>query len=85
MILPSAVSSWPSVIPGKWGGLPAHALSLALFLARPVRRSDDAAAGSQRLINHNCFNSINDIFHSRIRAGVGLDRQAVEFVGVSLS
>jgi hypothetical protein len=30
------------------------------FLAWPNRRCD-AGPGSQRLINHNCFNSINDV------------------------
>ena len=34
---------------------------------------------SQRLINHNCFNSINDVFRARSRAR---RRQAYEFVGV---
>jgi hypothetical protein len=36
-------------------------LKLRRFLARPRQRSD-ARRGSQRLINHNCFNSINDDF-----------------------
>jgi hypothetical protein len=32
-------------------------------MADPVRRRGQA--GSQRAINHNCFNSINDVFHAR--------------------
>jgi hypothetical protein len=32
-------------------------------LARQIWRCD-AAPGSQRVINHNCFNSINDVFRT---------------------
>ena len=46
-------------------------------LAWPIWRCD-AAGGSQRLINHNCFNSINDVF----RAARGTRRQVFDFVEV---
>src|ERR1700688_1155499 len=32
-------------------------------LARPISRCD-ARGGSQRLINHDCYNSVNDVFLS---------------------
>jgi hypothetical protein len=38
--------------------------------------------GSQRLINHNCFNSINDVFREPRLARAEPGRQAYEFVGV---
>ena len=46
-------------------------------LARPIWRCD-AAPGSQRVINHNCFNSINDVFRNRSE----LVRQVSDVVGV---
>jgi hypothetical protein len=59
----------------------ASAFAPNLSLARPNLRCD-AAPGSQRVINHNCFNSVNDVFRTWLRAGAEPGRQAYEFVGV---
>ena len=58
MILPSAVSDWPCLVPGRRGVAPGPFLSMA----DPARRRARPALNA--LINHNCFNSINDVFRA---------------------
>src|SRR5256714_10165288 len=74
MILPSAVSNWPYLIPTEAGG---RGLRRGSLLARPLVRCD-ARGGSQLPINHNCFNSVNHVFGARGEAGW----QAYEVVGI---
>src|ERR1700732_166485 len=74
MIWPSAVSNWAWMVPrGVGAGAPS--------LARP-NRAGDAGPGSQRLINHNCFNSVNDVFRNGRSAAPEPRRQAYEFAEV---
>src|SRR5258707_624759 len=57
MSLSSAVSTWTCLVPGGGASVrPNHSL------AWPGRRCD-GGGGPQPPINHNCFNSINDVFH----------------------
>ena len=74
MILPSAVSDWPCLVPGRRGIAPGPLLSMAVAAMRRARPR------SQRLINHNCFNSINDVFRARSEPSL----KYREFVGVFL-
>src|SRR4029077_10808858 len=74
MSLPSAVSNW------AWMG-PMAAGALRPSLAWP-NRGGDAGSPSQRAINHNCFNSVNDVFRKRPLATLEPSRQAYEFVEV---
>src|SRR4029453_14410827 len=61
MILPSAVSDWSCRTSREEGCRPGHSL------ARPAG-AGDARECLQPVINHNCFNSINDVFACRWNA-----------------